>query len=296
VYGAAQAGMLAELARAGFQPDVIIGVSAGALNGTYMAAGFEHPRAEELTTIWEGLERRTVFPARNVTQLVHIVSGHGALQPDHGLRNLVERCSPIQDLSEAKTPVHVGAVCVRSGELIWWTSGPALPRLCASAALPGVIKPVDVDGRLFFDGGVLANVPVPRAAQLGAQQIIVLDVAPATNRDDAPGSALDALLRAFSHTRNALHAKEMDSLTAGASIIRISGELPKVGASDFGRGAELVEAGREVALQGLEQYPEILNPPSAETLARKWYSISRQREALFRGRMPARSATERSTT
>lgn len=297
VYGAAQAGMLAELARAGFRPDVLVGVSAGALNSTYMAARFEYPRAEELTAIWESLDRRTVFPARNATQLFHIVRGRDALQPDYGLRSLIERCSPLHDLSEAETPVHIGAVCVRTGELIWWTSGEALPRLCASAALPGVVRPVDVDGRLFFDGGVLANVPIPRAAELGARQIIVLDVSASASKEGAPGSALDALLRAFRHSRNALHTKEMGSLSSKVQIISVTGELPSVGASDFSRGAELVKIGRETALKAIEQNPEIFNlqpPPTGGRILKLNWSGRRDRPRR-QGRMSAGSTAEPSS-
>lgn len=276
VYGAAQAGMLAELAAAGFKPDAIVGVSAGALNGTFMAAGFTVQRAQELVDIWEGLDRRDVFPARPAVQLLHVIAGHGAVQPDKGLRSLVARCTPVLDLADAQIPVHVGAVCVATGELVWWSSGEAVPRLCASAALPGVVKPVEVEGRLFFDGGILANVPVPRAVALGARRVVVVDVSPSTRKDGAPDSALGALLRAFGHVRTALHEHQQQHLPPHVEVIRIAGDLPDVGANAFDRGKELVAAGRLHVLRALDARPEIVEvlEPRDEPRPQRTYRIS----------------------
>lgn len=261
VHGAAQAGMIAVLAAAGFVPDAMVGVSAGALNATFMGAEFTSDRAEELCKIWEGLDRKSVFPARSATQLVHVLAGHQAVQPDKGLRALIERCTPVADLSETTIETHVGAVCVTTGELVWWSSGPAVIRLCASSALPGVVKPVEVEGRTFFDGGVLANVPVPKAVALGARRIVVLDVAAQSVTDKPPESALGVLLRAFAHARAALHEYDMAQTPSSVEVIVISGRLPALEPSAFENGEELVALGRVIAKKAIADNPTILHPP-----------------------------------
>lgn len=294
VYGAAQAGMLAELTEAGFRPDAVVGVSAGALNGTFMATGFGSERAEELVAIWASLGKRSVFPARGVTQLVNIVSGKEALQPDHGVRNLVERCTPVRDLGETEIPAHVGAVCVNTGEMVWWSEGDAVSRLCASAALPGVVRPVDVDGRLFFDGGVIANVPVGRAVEIGATRVLVLDASPMTrHHDKAPSTALEALLRAFGHARSALQDHQHALVPPHVEVYRISGALPAIGAADFARGAELIAAGREVTKVFFDQNPEVLevfSRSSAGAPAGARFA-GRVRDAFRRGRRMSRAGS-----
>lgn len=257
VYGAAQVGMIAELAEAGFVPDAIVGISAGAMNGVYMSKAFTADRASELVAIWSSLTRRSVFPARPAALLWNIVARRDAVHPDDGLRKLVTRCSPYYDLTEATIPVHVGAVAVNSGRLVWWDTGDVINRLCASAAIPGVIPPVDIDGEYFFDGGVVSNVPLQRAVMLGAERVVVLDVAE-NSFTGHPTSALDTVLRAFSHARTALADREYRAAPGHVEVIRIGGEMPDVDSADFGRCSELIGVGRALAARALENHPGLV--------------------------------------
>jgi len=271
VYGAAQAGMILELAEAGFVPDVIVGVSAGAMNAVYMSAGFTPERARELADIWSSLHSRTVFPARAIAQAWNVVKRRDGVHPSSGLRALVERCSPYDDLADALIPTHVGAVAVNSGRLSWWDRGPVVDRLCASAAIPGVVSPVDIDGEFFFDGGVVANVPLHRALELGAARVVVLDISE-SNFTHHPGSALDVVLRAFSHARTALAGQEYRNAPDHIEVIRICGDLPDNDAADFEHGAELTSVGRAIAQRALLDFPELV--------ARTPVAAARSRESI----------------
>lgn len=62
--GAVQAGMLAEVLAAGVRPDLIVGVSAGAINGAYLASDPVPSRAELLAGLWTQLRTRDVLGAR----------------------------------------------------------------------------------------------------------------------------------------------------------------------------------------------------------------------------------------
>lgn len=259
MYGAAQAGMLLELAEAGFVPDIIVGVSAGAMNAVYLSKQFDAAQAGRLAEIWSTLDRRTVFPSRTVSQAWHVITGRDAIHSHSGMRTIVEQFAPNADLEQGAVPVHVGAVAVNSGRLMWWDRGSVIERLCASAAIPGVIPAVDIDGELFFDGGVVANVPVQRAVDLGAARIVVVDVSYSTF-SSRPSSALDAVLRAFSHARTALADQYYRSIPDDVLVYRISGDLPDVEVAAFDRGRELVAAGRAIAQHALREHPEIAQP------------------------------------
>ena len=75
-------------------------------------------------------------------------------------------------------PVTFG-VCAASIERAaehWFTSGPIVPAILASAAVPGLLPPAEVDGEHFLDGGLVNSIPVGRAVELGATRIFVLQV------------------------------------------------------------------------------------------------------------------------
>src|SRR5690349_1831982 len=90
--GSIQAGMLEALYEREIRPDFVIGTSAGALNGAFIA---ERPQtvatAHELGDIWRGLSREQVFPVNPVSGALGLIGARSHLVPDGGLRRLVGR-------------------------------------------------------------------------------------------------------------------------------------------------------------------------------------------------------------
>jgi NTE family protein len=68
----------------------------------------------------------------------------------------------------------------------------------ASAAIPGVLPPVDWDGRLLIDGGVLNNTPISHAFELGADEVYVLPTGGPCELTEAPRGALGMVVQATS--------------------------------------------------------------------------------------------------
>ena len=58
----------------------------------------------------------------------------------------------------------------------WFTEGPIVPAVLASAALPGMYPPVEIDGEHYLDGGLVNSIPLDRARKLGAERAFVLQV------------------------------------------------------------------------------------------------------------------------
>ena len=58
----------------------------------------------------------------------------------------------------------------------WFTSGRIVPAIMASAAVPGLLPPAEVDGEHFLDGGIVNSIPLGRAISLGADRVFVLQV------------------------------------------------------------------------------------------------------------------------
>ncbi len=185
--GSIQVGMASALLEAGIEPELIIGTSVGAVNGAWLAAGKPPAR---LATIWKSLRRTELFPLRPLVGLRGFVGRRSHLVPDTGLRRLLERHVDFLLLEEAPVPFTVIASDARSGQEIALSTGPTVPAILASAALPGVFPPVEIEGRALIDGGVMNNTPITHAIEAGATEVWVLSTGYSCGLATAPQSAL----------------------------------------------------------------------------------------------------------
>jgi NTE family protein len=197
--GAIQVGMLRALADHDIRPDVIVGTSVGAVNGAFLACrDFSPDAVEELADLWRGIRRGQVFPLEPFTGMLGLLGGRRNLVPGRGLRRLVGRHVDCELLEELPTPLHVIASDVHTGREVRLSEGPLLDAVMASAAIPGVFPPVELQGRLLIDGGVLNNTPITHALDLGVDEVYVLSTAGPCELVEAPRGALGMLVHATS--------------------------------------------------------------------------------------------------
>ncbi|MCX5087638.1 patatin-like phospholipase family protein [Streptomyces sp. NBC_00365] len=170
VLGAAHVGVGYALEQRGFVPDMIIGTSVGALIG---AIGAAHPdgAAPWLDHVWTQLRRREVF------SLGHLFS-RGSLFTDRGLRRLIARAGLPSRIEQLAVPFTAVAMDLGTGAPALLDHGDLESALLASAAIPGILPPVEREGRTLVDGGVIAYVPVLAALQAGAASVVVLSTGP----------------------------------------------------------------------------------------------------------------------
>ncbi|XVQ09679.1 patatin-like phospholipase family protein [Spirillospora sp. CA-255316] len=166
VLGAAHVGIGYALEQRGFVPDLIIGTSVGALNGAVAAA---HPggAAQWLDHMWSRLRRREVFPLGYLPSRAGIVA-------DRGLRRLIARAGLPSRIEQLAVPFTAVATDLATGAPALLDRGDLESALLASAAIPGILPPVDREGRTLVDGGLVAYVPVRAALQAGAASVVVL--------------------------------------------------------------------------------------------------------------------------
>ena len=252
MYGAAQAGMLEVLCESGFRPDVIVGVSAGALNGVFMAQDFTTARARELLLEWYASDSKELFPTKPAGQVLNLIRRRDALHAATGVRQTVARYAP-DDLTSTQIPVFVGATSLKAGATVWWSTGEALERVCASTALPGVFPPVAIDGELYVDGGVLCNVPVLKAVEMDASKIVCLDMRQDDDEPDLQTSALAVLLRSFAVTRHELQRLHVSMVPPSVELHHVVAHLPRLAPHDFSQSRALAEAGRDAMREYLER-------------------------------------------
>jgi NTE family protein len=144
----------------------------------------------------------------------------------------------------------VTAVDVATGRLVFLTQGELPSAVLASAAYPGLLAPVEREGRLLFDGGVLDNLPVDGARLLGALEVYAVDVTPEWAVAEVPKNLLALARRAVDLMQ--LHLTSV-RLTLYAPEVYVRPALQGVGIEDFRRLEEIVEAGREAARKILDK-------------------------------------------
>jgi predicted acylesterase/phospholipase RssA len=177
--GAVQVGMMYALVESGVRPGMIVGTSVGAINGAFLASRLDLPGIREIARLWTGLRRRDVFGV-NIGALVGGLCGH----PRHlfdatSIRRILESFLSFHRLEEAPVPLTVVATALGTGEAVVLNSGDAATALLASSAVPRLLPPVEVGGRLLVDGAAAADVPLDQAVSLGARNLYVLPTAPA---------------------------------------------------------------------------------------------------------------------
>jgi NTE family protein len=242
--GAIQVGMLRALYERGISPDLIVGTSAGALNGAYIASRPQaSATADSLARIWRELRRGQVFPVNPLTGLLGFLGVRDHLVPESGLERLIERHVQCPELEEFPIPLHVVAVDVVTGQELRLSHGPVLEAVLASAAIPGVLEPVSWEGRALMDGGVANNTPISHAVELGAERIYVLPTGHACSLDEPPRGALAMALHAISLLTHRRLIDDIERHRADAHLIVMPPPCPlNIQPIDFAHAVELIDA------------------------------------------------------
>jgi len=117
----------------------------------------------------------------------------------------------LDDLQVEQTRIPFAAVALDlvSGEPVILDHGRLRDVIAASCAMPGVLNPVKLEGRLLVDGGWAETVPIRAARQLGADFVIAVDVGDSLAVFEVPRNALDVIARADSMARNALNKEQL---------------------------------------------------------------------------------------
>jgi NTE family protein len=214
---AGQAGMLRALVEAGIFPDLVIGSSAGALNGIAFASDPTTRGLDRLDDMWVSARRRTLFPL-SLTRVLAAATGRGdGLASNAPLRALLERAQVPRILADTSIPAHVAVTDFATGAPVVLSDGDTITALLASSAIPGVFPPVTIDGRLYVDGGVAAETPVLQAEALGATVSYILPPA-APSAETAPHGAAPVAFRALAHL---LHHSTVGDLAAARGQVHV---------------------------------------------------------------------------
>ncbi len=164
--GWAHIGVLRTLEAAGYAPNVVAGTSIGAVVGGFYAAG----KLDELEEFALSLTRRRVFSLMDFS-----LRGSGILSGSR-LGDLLDEA--LGDLRiEALDRRFCALACeLKSGHEIWLSQGRLTECMRASYSLPGIFRPMRLNGRWLIDGALVNPVPVSVCRALGARLVIAVNL------------------------------------------------------------------------------------------------------------------------
>jgi NTE family protein len=250
--GVAQVGMLRAVIERGIVPDVVIGTSAGALNGAAIAYSPNLTGVDQLDAVWTALTAAEVFPGSRLSRAWNLLRRETFLFEAIGLDALVDRATPARSFADLAVPLRVIATDLDTGEEVVFVRGPLKPALLASAALPGVFPIVEHDGRRLVDGGVVDSVPLWHALAGPVDRVIVFNVsAGAADREER--SPLDVVMTSFMHARSLRFDLEMRSAPPGVQIIVLPRPVDTRELFDFAGGRELIDEAHRLAAAELDR-------------------------------------------
>lgn len=176
VLGALQAGFLRSLFRTGFRPSLVVGTSAGALNGAFLAFHPTREGADQLVEIWRSLRDRSLFLFNPLRIAYRVLSQELCIANSTVLQELIEKHAPKDDFAATTVPLYITTTNLTQARKVLFHEGPVSRAVLASTALPGIFCPVEIDGDMYVDGGVLANLDLEAAIDLGAREIVAMDL------------------------------------------------------------------------------------------------------------------------
>ncbi|TWI50474.1 NTE family protein [Pseudomonas duriflava] len=288
--GLAHIGVLKGLEEQGVHIDAIAGTSMGAVIGGLYAAGYKADEIERiaLDMDWQQVlsdqpPRKDIPFRRKQDDRDYLIKQPLSIRDDgtiglpigviqgQNLSMLLERLlvhtSNTRNFDKLAIPFRAVATDIATGEKIVFSKG-HLPRaIRASMAIPAVFAPVEINGRLLVDGGMVDNIPIDVARSMGVDRVIVIDIGTPLLKRKQLVTVVDILNQSTTlMTRN---NSEAQLATLQVDDILIQPPLAAYDSTAFGNATELIDAGYRAtqALQSrLAELGTSYTNPSATTL------------------------------
>ena len=210
--------MIKALAEAGIRPDLVVGTSIGAINGAVISSGPLEETAERLEGMWGELTASGVLREGLFSRIANIARHRTHLHTNDAMRRLLVDWLPVENFEDLAVEYQCSAACVELSAEWWFKSGPLIEAVLSSCAVPGLLPPVEIDGRHYIDGGVVNSIPISRALEMGATTIYVLHVGNIDSPLRVPRNAWDVAFVAFEISRRHRFHTDMENLPDGVDI------------------------------------------------------------------------------
>jgi len=267
--GMAHIGVLKHLDHLALRPDLVTGTSMGAVVGALYCL---HGSSGELEAIVQDLFESELFEKMDLDELMEDEEGErdsleelsrrtrtlftvskmirrdSIVEPEF-IEEVMERLFGEATFADLRLPFAAVATDLYSGEDVALTQGRLAPAVRASAAIPGVFPPVELDGMLLVDGYITKNLPVPEPGEPPYRaDVIAVDVQRSLESRGPWDNGLEILARA-----EWIMQIQLNRFYLGLADLVLVPDVKEVHWADFSRIRQLVEAGRRCAEEEEEE-------------------------------------------
>jgi NTE family protein len=261
-FGALQAGGVEVLLETGFRPELIVGTSAGALNGLLLASEPTADGARRAQAAWQQVSLREIGTPGLLGSVRRLVTNRDSLVPSVPLARFVARSLGMDLETFGQLQARCGvrarsmAVCIETSELVAFGDDDdrLIDGAMSSTAIPPFLPPWRAGGRRYLDGGVRSKLPVLAAIDRGATQILAVNVVGLMGGPERARGMLGIASYAISLGIDEMTDREIDvARRAGVELHLLELHVPPdVTFWDFSHAERLIAAGRQEALSWLE--------------------------------------------
>ncbi|MBD3736013.1 MAG: patatin-like phospholipase family protein [Pseudomonadota bacterium] len=271
--GLAHIGVLKALEEQGVRIDAIAGTSMGAVIGGLYASGYTVAELEQLarTLDWRQVlsddpPRPDVPFRRKQDDRDFLVKRKLSFRDDGSLglplgviqgqnlalllERLLVHVSDTRDFDRLPIPFRAVATDIANDQKVIFRSGHLPQAIRASMSIPAVFAPVEIEGRLLVDGGMVDNIPMDVARDMGVDRLIVVDIGTPLMPRDELLTVVDVLNQSI--TMMTRRNSEAQLATLRSEDLLIQPPLAAYGSTDFGSTEQLMDAGYRAtrALEG----------------------------------------------
>jgi len=206
-------------------PGRLIGVSVGALNAAVVAAYPSLSGAEMLRELWLSRVAQEVFRVHPLSFFLSRLRGGGlAAMPASNVTRLIKRAIQLMGIDQferLKVPLEVLTTDIGAGRAHVFRSGPLLPPLQASTAIPGVFPTVQIDGAGYLDGGIVDNLPVTLAVEEGCREVLGIDLMAGAELERPPSTWIELMGRTLQLSMHQRMLSDFDRVRRRARVVVI---------------------------------------------------------------------------
>lgn len=272
--GFAHIGVLKVLEEAGVKIDYIGGTSMGAVIGGLYASGYN---ASQIDSIFQATDFNELindfiprssknFYERRNDELYALVLPFNkmkigipeALSKGMYNYNLLSRITRnvrhIKDFNQLPIPFLCIGTNIETGEEVLLNKGNLAQAMIASSAFPSLFSPVEIDGKILVDGGVVNNYPIEEVRKLGADIIIGVDV----QNDLLDRTQLKDATKILVQITNLQSIERMKKNVTNTDIY-IKPDITQYGVISFDKGKEIIRKGEEATFAVYEQIKKIVD-------------------------------------
>ncbi len=260
--GALQIGMLRALLEHDVRPDLVVGCSVGAINGAGFADAPTLEGIDGLERMWLELDKHNLMPT-GWSNAVALGRRGEAIHDQSGLRRMADESLHATTFEELQVHFECVATDPAGVREVWFDAGPLVEPILASSALPAIYPAVEIDGVRYLDGGIVNDVPMSRAVELGARTIYILQVGSFMRSRREPRRPLDVAVQAYWIARHHRFKRELRALPPDVDVhVLPTGETPRMRFNDFTHSATLIARAHEATASYLDDLAAGRRPPS----------------------------------